>query len=157
MKTILFLLCVFFLASPSWAQVSGPVVQSLGGNYVLVQCNSLQLQPDDRVSIRRAGDEVGAGVVMRNQGGVCSVRVDHGAAQRFDVVVLVGRAVANDSRGPDIPLQFCPSKPASAKVTVAPAPAPQVRPPQNKRDEFWSTHKATGRVLNLNTGEIYNQ
>ena len=95
------------------------------------------------VSILRGGREVARGKVMRSQPGACTVLVEAGEVLRFDVVMLLKPVAAPSDRGPSIPCAIAPTR-AKTLAPVAKA---------DKKD-FWSTLNTSGRVYQLNTGQM---
>jgi hypothetical protein len=138
-----FLLFVFVLSAMVSAQPSGPVIRSLGADFYLVQCNAYPLKVDDRVVLTRQGLEVGKGQVMRQEGGFCSIRLLEGQAQRFDLVSLQPQGASGD-RGPALNLQ-----PASA-----PKPPAAARARQPQQASYFHSLDFSGRVYQLNTGQV---
>lgn len=118
---------------------SGPVVRSLGEDYFLVQCNACLPQVDEMVVISRAGREVGAGKVMRIQGGQCSIKLLGGVAVPGDCVEL-RRTVTTNDRGPELP-----------SVNLARPTNSESR--QSRPDGYWNSISG-GRVLDLNSGRV---
>lgn len=138
---------VFFslllLAAQARAEVSGPIVRSLGNNYYLVQCNKEQLHPDDLVSIQRSGQEVAQGKVMREDGKFCSIQLLFGSASRLDLVVLKQRGGTNE-RGPALPAEFGSLQPTSKPASIVTSP---------RKADYFGTIQTNGGVYNLNTGQ----
>jgi hypothetical protein len=122
-------------------------MRSLGNNYFLVQCNAVQLQPDDTVTLLRQGQEVGSGRVMRQEGSVCSILLTRGEAQRLDLVVLTRRHAAVAERGPSLP-SFGASSPPPA-----PRPATVAAKAQTNSPSYFNSIHASGSVYNLNSGQ----
>lgn len=149
------------LAGPVLAQKAcGPVIRALEGDYFLVQCNGAAMQPNDQVSIRRDGQEVARGTVMRSEGNLCSVLVREGEAQRMDVVYLLS-PTTDAARGPALP-SFGKGQGAGAIVPATASMSSGSNSAssdanRSKRDSFFSGVGSGGRVLNLNTGEVITE
>jgi hypothetical protein len=141
----------------TWAQVVGPVVQSMGNGYFVVQVNGCRVQVDDKLSVQRGGHEVGEARVMRCEGSFCSLVLIKGEAQRLDRICMAHRAQALE-RGPALPSQYVPATGPAAVAPAVPAKPPAPAAPQaatvNKRQDYWNSFNADGRAINFNTGEI---
>lgn len=154
------LVVLWLMAAPVLAQKAcGPVVRILEGDYYLVQCNGAIPQVNDPVCLRRNGQDVARGQVMRTEGNLCSIRILSGEAQRMDTVYLTAPA-ADASKGPALP-SFGTSRAAgglnagdAAGATAATSSSGNTG--KSKRDSFFSG-LGSGRVLNLNTGEMINE
>ncbi len=133
----------WLLSASLWAQPSGPIIRPLGADFYLVQCNAYPLKVDDRVVLTRQGVEVGKGQVMRQEGGFCSIRLLEGQAQRYDLVSLQSQGGSGD-RGPALNLHTPPaSKPGAA-----------ARPRQSQQASYFHSLDFSGRVYQLNTGQV---
>jgi len=124
------------------------VVRKLSPEYYVVQCNAFQLQVDDLVVLSRNGMEIGRGQVMRQQGAHCSIRLLEGQAERFDLVCLASRKSAPGDRGPELGGFVAAPGPAQQQAQARPA---AVNP---SRDGYFQSMNFSGRVYQLNTGQV---
>ena len=141
MKFILF--CLIALTCQATAQPSGPIIRSLGDNYFLVQCNAIQLEADDTVTVLRQGQPVATARVMRHEASVCSILLTSGEARRLDLVVLSKSHNAAAERGPCLPTCLLSS----------PKPPPSPAPKSGGTAGYFNSINTGGSVYNLNTGQ----
>ncbi len=131
-------------------QASGPIVRCLDGSYYLMQCNAVQLQVDETVVIKRAGQEVGRGRIVRSEGQFRSLLLERGEAGRMDMVYST---TTNSQQGPAMPVACGKSSTFGSKAAEKPMAKTTGRP---KSDDFFSGLQG-GRVLDLTGGQVISR